>query len=91
MCPTLVPRARLSHRPAAGEPRGSVAPMTQRSATFVARGSGATQLEAFNLLAIMRLNVEFLESMLGTSAPAVALEAIDDLHRALDLLERRAA
>jgi hypothetical protein len=65
--------------------------MTQRSATFHPRGSGATQLEAYNLLAIMRLNVEFLESVLGNGAPAVAFEAFDDLHRAIDRLERRCA
>jgi hypothetical protein len=90
MCPTLVPRARASQRPA-GESLGTIPPMTQRSATSQPRGSGATQLEAFNLLAIMRLNVEFLESLVGDDAPAVAFEAFDDLHRAIDRLERGCA
>ena len=76
-------------RPALGKSLGTIPPMTQRSATFHPRGSGATQHETYNLLAIMRLNVEFLESVLGNGAPPVAFEAFDDLHRAIDRLERR--
>jgi hypothetical protein len=91
MCPTLVPRARASQRPSGTEATATIPPMTQRCATFLPRVSGATQHEAYNLLAIMRLNVEFLESLLGKGAPLVAAEAFDDLHRAIDRLERRCA
>jgi hypothetical protein len=89
MSPTLVPRARISQRPVNAEPLGTIPPMTQRSATFHPRGSGATQLEAYNLLAVMRLNVDFLQSLLGGAAPPVALEALEDLHRMIDRLEHR--
>ena len=91
MCPTLVPRARASQRPATP---GTIPPMTQRSATLASlhpRGSAATQLEAYNLLAIMRMNVEFLVSLLGNGAEPVALEALEDLRRTIDRLERRCA
>lgn len=88
MCPTLVPRARVSQRPPAND---TVPPMTQRSATLHPRGSGATQLEAYNLLAVMRMNVEFINTLLGDEAPTAALEALDDLQRTIDRLERRCA
>ncbi len=94
MCPTLVPRARASQGPAAVASPGTIPPMTQRSATLASlrpRGSGATQLEAYNLLAVMRMNVEFLVSLLGNGAAPEALEALEDLRRTIDRLERRCA
>jgi hypothetical protein len=70
--------------------------MTQRSATLASlhpppRGSAATQLEAYNLLAIMRMNVEFLVTRLQNGGDPTALEALADLHRTIDRLERRCA
>lgn len=68
--------------------------MTQRSATLASlrpRGPNAAQLEAYNLLALMRMNVEFLESALGSGAEPVVHEALHDLHRTIDRLERRCA
>ncbi len=89
MCPTLVPRARLSQRPSSSPSLGTIPPMTQRSATLHPRGSGPTQIEAYNQLALMRMNVDFLVSLLGDGGPSPALEALDDLHRIIDRLERR--
>lgn len=91
MCPTLVPRAHVAPRPSSAGSLGTIPPSTQRSASFHPRESAATQLEAYNLLAIMRLNVEFLVSLLGNGAPTDALEALGDLHRTIDKLERRCA
>lgn len=94
MCPTLVPSARDTRRPATLELPRTIPPQTQRSATLASlqpRGSGATQLEAYNLLAIMRMNVEFLVFLLGSGAEPVALEALEDLRRTIDRLERRCA
>jgi hypothetical protein len=68
--------------------------MTQRSATLASlrpRGSGATQREAYNLLAVMRMNVDFLVAVLGPGAAPEALEALDDLHHTIDRLEHRCA
>ena len=94
MCPTLVPRAHDSQRPSIPASPGTIPPMTQRSATLASlhpRGSAATQHEAYNLLAVMRMNVEFLVSVLESGADPAALEALDDLHRTIDRLERRCA
>lgn len=94
MYPTLVPRARVSQRPSSPASPGTMPPTTQRSATLASlrpRGSSVSQLEAYNLLAVMRMNVEFLVSVLGDGAEPVALEALDDLRRTIDRLERRCA
>ena len=94
MCPTLVPRARVSQGPSTPEAPGTIPPVTQRSATLASlrpRVSCATQLEAYDLLAVMRMNVEFLVSVLGNRAEPVALEALEDLRRTIDRLERRCA
>ena len=94
MCPTLVPRARVSQGPSTPEAPGTIPPVTQRSATLASlrpRGSSVSQLEAYNLLAVMRMNVEFLVDVLGDGAAPVALEALEDLRRTIDRLERRCA
>lgn len=90
MCPTLLPRALGTQRPANDE-SFETQPMTQRSATLAPRGFGPAQHETYNALAVMRMNVEFLESILGNGAPEVAHEAFHDLHRSIDRLERRCA
>lgn len=94
MYPTLVPCARASQRPSSRESSGTIPPTTQRSATLASlrpRGSSVSQLEAYNLLAVMRMNVEFLVAVLGNGAELVALEALEDLRRTIDRLERRCA
>jgi hypothetical protein len=90
--PTLVPRALAMAPPSLRESFETQPPLTQRSATVLPRGAGGgTQLEAYNLLAVMRLNVDFLESLLANGAPVDALEAFADLHRSIDRLELRCA
>jgi hypothetical protein len=92
MCPTLLPRALGTQRPANDDESFEThPPMTQRSATLSPRGFGPAQHDTYDALAIMRMNVEFLESLLGIGAPAVAHEAFHDLHRSIDRLERRCA
>ena len=64
-------------------------PATQRSATVHPRFEAATRHEAANLLAVMRLNLDFLQSLLQGQASGLAAGAVADLHQTIDRLERR--
>jgi hypothetical protein len=64
-------------------------PSTQRSATVHPRFEMAARIEAKNLVAVMRLNVDFLGSLLGPELPSGAREALREIHVTIDRLERR--
>jgi hypothetical protein len=85
MRPTLVPSAHPTIAPAT-EP-----PTTQRSATVHPRLETAARGEAQNLLAVMRLNAEFLSELLVETASPLALDALEDLRRGIERLEQRFA
>ena len=78
LCPTLLPARRVSE-----------APSTQRSATVHPRLELAARIEAKNMLSVMRLNVDFLESLLGAELPAHARDAVREIHTTIDRLEQR--
>lgn len=86
--PTLVPRSCPTLLPGRAM-RRSEPPSTQRSATVHPRAELAARLEASNLLAVMRLNIDFLESLLGDALPPCACEAVRDIHAVIDRLEQR--
>lgn len=69
--------------------RSTELPSTQRSATVHPRAELAARLEAKNLMAVLRLNVDFLESLLGDEPPPCARDAVRDLHTTIDRLEHR--
>jgi hypothetical protein len=79
-CPTLLPTSAA---------RATELPSTQRSATVHPRIEMAARLEAKNVLAVMRLNVELLESLLGGELAPAARDAMQDLHTSIDRLEQR--
>jgi len=89
MRPTLVPSSRTTVSPRSctfvTEPES---PVTQRSATVQPRLEAIARHEAKDLVAIMRLNVQFLGSLVENGS-ALAVEAMDDLNRTLDRLENR--
>lgn len=78
LCPTLLPARHVSE-----------APSTQRSATVHPRHDLAARIEAKNMLSVMRLNVDFLESLLGEELPAHARDAVREIHTTIDRLEQR--
>lgn len=78
--------------PAARQPVETQPPRTIRSATgtILPRSSSlAYKHEAANLIAVMRMNVDFLRSILRDDAPTVALDALKDLASTVDRLEHR--
>lgn len=79
-CPTLLPTSAA---------RPTELPSTQRSATVHPRFEMAARLETKNTLAMMRLNVGLLESLLGDDLPPCARDAVRDLHTSIDRLEQR--
>ncbi len=87
--PTFTPTSRTTVLPALTGSSATEPPTTQRSATTHPRFDAAARHEATNLLAVMRLNVDFLESLLREHASALAVSAVDDLHQTIDRLERR--
>lgn len=91
--PTLVPESRPT-TPTSGTTirvQEDVSPPTQRSATIPTRAEAAARQEAYNLLAVMRMNADFLQSLIEGGGSPVAREALEDLHRGIDRLERRFA
>jgi hypothetical protein len=94
--PTLVPALAPSERPTLGPMsllRQTEAPATQRSATVHPRLELAAREEAQNLLAALRLNAELLGTLMssGESSSIARFDALDDLQRGIDSLERRFA
>jgi hypothetical protein len=85
LAPTLYPRG-VPTLPAA---RPTEAPTTQRSATVHPRVETAARQEAQNLLAVMRMNAEFLAALLADSPSTVAREALDELQSGIARLEAR--
>ena len=89
--PTLVPSSRAFAPSARASTfdRATEPPTTQRSATTHPRLDAGARHDAKELLAVMRMNVAFLESLLdGCSSPLV-LDAIADLHHSIDRLQHR--
>lgn len=82
--PTLIPPPRSTRH--ATHP-----PMTMRSATVPLRGSAAKRVEAYDLVAVTRLKLDFLESLVSEGVANVARQALDRLHHGLDSLEERCA
>jgi hypothetical protein len=87
LAPTLFPRA-LS---AFSVPRSTEAPTTQRSATVHPRAETAAREEAQNLLAVMRMNADFLSALLAVNASAAAIDALQELQLGIERLEQRFA
>ena len=85
LVPTLYPRG-VATLPAA---RHTDAPTTQRSATVHPRLETAAREEAQSLLAVMRMNAEFLSALLADTTSVVAHEALDELQRGIARLEAR--
>ncbi len=85
-CPTLVPANDSCAVPTAV--RASQPPATQRSPS-TPHVPSETRSEAQTMLAVMRLNADFLRFILSaTSLPhAHARDAIDDLERGIETLE----
>ncbi|CAN5925413.1 hypothetical protein BH11MYX4_BH11MYX4_11470 [soil metagenome] len=95
MRPTLVPSLPPTLLPHAlgafSLPRISEAPTTQRSATVHPRAETAARQEAQNLLAVMRMNADFLSALLAVNASAAAIEALQELQHGIERLEQRFA
>jgi len=87
LVPTLYPRG-LATLPAV---RHTESPSTQRSATVHPRVETAARHEAQNLLAVMRMNADFLAVLLADSPSTVAREALDELQSGIARLEARFA
>lgn len=87
LTPTLYPRG-VATLPAA---RQTSSPTTQRSATVHPRLETAARQEAQNLLAVMRMNAEFLSGLLAESNSVIAHEALDELQNGIARLEARFA
>lgn len=86
--PTPVPSSRATLHPSCLR-RLTDAPTTQRSATSDTRLDAAARLDARNLLAVVRLNVKLLESLLQDHPSPLAVEAVLDICASIDRLERR--
>lgn len=87
--PTFAPSSRATVIPTLTGSFATEPPVTQRSATVHPRFEAAARHEATNLLAVMRLNLDFLQSLLQGQASALAVTALADLHQTIDRLERR--
>jgi hypothetical protein len=87
--PTFAPTSRTTVIPMRTGSFATEPPATQRSATVHPRFEAAARQEATNLLAILRLNLDFLQSLLQGPASALAVTALSDLHQAVDCLEQR--
>ena len=87
LTPTLYPRG-VATLPAAGH---TESPSTQRSATVHPRMLSAAREEAQNLLAVMRMNAQFLSDLLAGTTSTVAREALVELQDGIVRLEARFA
>jgi hypothetical protein len=88
MKPTLVPSSRATMYPSRLV-RISESPPTQRSAGIHPLFEAAAQLDAKNLLAVTRMNAEFLVSLLHDHTSPLAIDALQDLLESVEKLERR--
>lgn len=86
LLPTLVPSSRSTLD--ASRARSTDTPTTQRSATMPPRFEPATRHDAYSLLAAIRLNMDFLESLLGDHTSSQAAEVLADIHLAINRIER---
>jgi hypothetical protein len=87
--PTFVPTSRATVIPNLTGSFATEPPSTQRSATVHPRFETASRQEATNLLCVMRLNLDFLESLLQGQASALAATALADLNETIDQLAHR--
>ena len=86
MRPTLVPSSTATIHPFR---RNTEAPPTQRSATIHPLFDDAARQDAQNLLAVMRVNIEFLAATLHDETSPLAIDALVDIHESITRLERR--
>ena len=94
MRPTLVPAPSPTAPPMSVgmlRSRDSEAPSTQRSATVHPRVEAAARADAMSLIAVLRMNADFLASLLRGNAPPMALATLEELYLGLDRLEDRMA
>ena len=89
--PTLVPDSRPTTPTSATVRVEEDSPPTQRSASIPTRADVAARQEAYSLLAVMRMNADFLSTLIEGGGSPVAREALEDLQRGIDRLERRFA
>ena len=89
--PTLSPSTRATVRSALTGSFATEPPPTQRSVTSHPRYETAARHEATNLLAVMRLNLDFVQALLYGESSGLAASALADLHQTIDRLERRLA
>lgn len=87
--PTFVPSSRSTVIPTHTRSSTTEPPATQRSATVYPRFEAATRHEAMNLLAVMRLNLDFLRGQMEGHGSLLAATALIDLQQAIDGLELR--
>ncbi len=87
--PTFAPSSRATVIPALTGSFATEPPTTQRSATVHPRFEAIARHEAISLLAVLRLNIDFLQSLLQGQASALAATALADLHQTIDRLEGR--
>ncbi|MDB5219519.1 MAG: hypothetical protein JWO86_7446 [Myxococcaceae bacterium] len=87
--PTFAPSSRATVIPNLTGSFATEPPSTQRSATVHPRFETASRQEATNLLCVMRLNVDFLQSLLHGQAAMLATTALADLNETIDRLEHR--
>lgn len=88
MRPTLVPTSRATVLPTLTGSSATEPPLTQRSASVQPRFDAAARHEITNLISVVRMNVDFLESLLHRETAPMALSALDDIHQTIDRLER---
>lgn len=89
--PTFSPSSRATVVPTLTGSFATDPPTTQRSATVHPRFEAAARQEATNLLAVMRLNLDFVQSLLEGEALDLSVGALADLHQAIDRLQCRLA
>jgi hypothetical protein len=89
--PTFVPSSHVTLTPTLTRSFVTEPPTTQRSATVYPRLEAATRHDAEHLLGVLRMNVEFLASLLPATASRTALASLEDIHTTIDRLEHRVA
>lgn len=89
LVPTFFPSSRATVIPNLTGSFATEPPSTQRSATVHPRRETASRQEATNLLCVMRLNLDFLQSLLHGQSSALAATTLADLNETIDRLEER--
>lgn len=88
--PTLVPAPPPTVPPmSVGAIRASEPPTTQRSATVHPRFEAEARADAMNLIAVLRMNADFLGTLLRGNATPLALATLEELYVGIDRLEDR--